>query len=463
MATNPLALSGLASGVDTASIVAQLMAVERQKLTPITKKQTQVQAQQDSLKAITTRLSALKDAADALKLTGSAWAQTQTVESSDPTRVMVAKLSGAGSGGHTIQVDRLAASAQLGFAVGGLAADGTFATATSFTVGSKTFSIAAGATLGSVVDQINGSSDSPVYAAVIKNSAGQDRLVLSARSTGESSRFTVTAPGPLTADPVYTSPAGSLNAQYRLDGSSTVQESETNSVDNAIPGLRLTFKAVTSSPVSVSVGQSDIDRTAIQSKVKAFVDAYNAVVDSTRTELSEKSVPNATTTSDLQKGVLFGDLGLDTMLSNLRNGLRDTLTGLTGVDDLSDIGITVPAPTGGASSEDGKAGRFTLDTTKLSDALTADWGSVSKFLDSFATKVDTLVNRQTNGGTGILDQRVQSTTTSLKDLQSSLDAMNQRLDAEEQRYNAQFAAMETAMANYQNQQNWLTGQLNALG
>src|SRR5919206_1500085 len=106
MAGNGLALSGVASGIDTSAIVDQLMQVERQRLVPITRKQTKVQAQQDALKSITAKLTALKSAADALKKDGGAWAQTQAIESSDPTRVTVAKLSGPGSGGQRIVAHR---------------------------------------------------------------------------------------------------------------------------------------------------------------------------------------------------------------------------------------------------------------------------------------------------------------------------------------------------------------------
>jgi flagellar hook-associated protein 2 len=62
----------------------------------------------------------------------------------------------------------------------------------------------------------------------------------------------------------------------------------------------------------------------------------------------------------------------------------------------------------------------------------------------------------------VLDARVKSQDGSLKDLANQLTAMNARLDADQARYKAQFAAMETAMANYQTQQSWLTGQLAAL-
>src|SRR4051794_28521500 len=94
-----VSLSGLASGVDTNSIVTQLMAVERQKTSTITNKQAKAQAEQDVLKSIASKLSALKAAAEDLKQTGPAWTQTQALASSDPTKVAVAKTSGAGIGG----------------------------------------------------------------------------------------------------------------------------------------------------------------------------------------------------------------------------------------------------------------------------------------------------------------------------------------------------------------------------
>ena len=75
-----IALSGLASGVDTSSIVAQLMAVERQKTTTLTNRQTKAQAEQDALKSVVSKLTALQTAADAFKKSGTAFATSQTVE-----------------------------------------------------------------------------------------------------------------------------------------------------------------------------------------------------------------------------------------------------------------------------------------------------------------------------------------------------------------------------------------------
>jgi flagellar hook-associated protein 2 len=238
---------------------------------------------------------------------------------------------------------------------------------------------------------------------------------------------------------------------------------ETNVLDDAIPGLRLTLKGVTTSPASINVGAADINRSDVKSKIKAVVDAYNAIVDTTRTAINEKPVANPATTTDLNKGQLFGDTGMNAMLSRLRTDLRATIGGLSGVDDLSDLGIGVPGSSGGVSTADAKAGRFTIDDAKLTQALADDWTKVSKFMDAFAGKVTTMVENQTGKTTSLIDQRLAGETRTSKLLSDQLTTLNARLDAHQARLKAQFSAMETAMSNSQTQQAWLTGQLNALG
>jgi flagellar hook-associated protein 2 len=309
-----LSLSGLASGVDTSALVDQLMALERQSVTRLQYRQAALTGQQDALKEVASKLSALETAARNLT-SDATWAQNQTAESTDPARVAVARTGGAGIGGHTVAVHRLASSMQRGFAFNG-AAGGTI------TVGGTSFTVDAGATIQEVADAINARSTSPVVAAVIKNGANEDRLVLSSRTTGSSSDFTVTAPGVLTADAAYTTADPSLlNASYSLDGGAP-QSSQTNVLEHAVPGLRITLKGVTAAAATVSVGTPEIDRAAIKTKVKAFVDAYNAVVDTTRAKLTEKPMANPTSDFQAARGQLFGDIGLQSMLSGLRTPPR---------------------------------------------------------------------------------------------------------------------------------------------
>src|ERR671916_509347 len=81
-----LRLGGLSSGLDTEAIVSQLMAIERQPRARLERKQAAVQARQDALRDISTKLKALKSAAQGIASAGT-WAPTQTITSSDPTRV----------------------------------------------------------------------------------------------------------------------------------------------------------------------------------------------------------------------------------------------------------------------------------------------------------------------------------------------------------------------------------------
>jgi flagellar hook-associated protein 2 len=227
-----------------------------------------------------------------------------------------------------------------------------------------------------------------------------------------------------------------------------------------IPGLRVTMKGVTSAPASIGVGEPALDRDAIKTKVKAFVDAYNAVVDATRAEMTEKPIANPTSEFQAGYGQLYGDTGLQSMLSALRRQMGKAL-GTADINELSDLGIGIPKSSGGVVSEDAKAGKLTIDDAKLSLALESNWIGVKSFFTDFSKEVSTYVDGQTGTG-GVIDGRLKSADRNIATLKDQLTKANERIDAKETRLKAQFAAMETAMSNYQTQQAWLTGQLAAL-
>jgi flagellar hook-associated protein 2 len=463
-----LSLSGLASGVDTSSIVEQLMTIERQKVTRIENRQTSVTAHQTAIKGVADKLNALKSAAAALN-DSSTWKATASASSSDAARVSVALLPGAGIGGHTVAVERLASSAQQGFTFTPDAAVGTLKL--TGTAGTTNIAVAANATAKDVATAINASDTAPVFAAVIKDGDGTERLVLSSRKSGQSNDFSVDstglAGGQLAADADYLRTGVLLNAAYKLDDEVASRTSETNSIENAIPGLRITLKGVTTSPVSVSTTEAAVDKDGVKTKVKAFVDAYNAVVDLTRADTAEKRVVGASTLTDLSKGQLFGDLGLSSMLSTLKGKLQSSISGIGSLSSLSDIGIKIPKSTGGFTSEEAKAGKLEFDGAALDTQMDKDWTQVRSLFTGdgprkgFSLVVGDYVTAQT-GTKGVLTGRMKSDSTSLTDMRKQLVATNERLDQTEKRLKAQFAAMETAMQSSQSQQAWLTGQLDAL-
>src|SRR6266536_1392210 len=97
-----------------------------------------------------------------------------------------------------------------------------------------------------------------------------------------------------------------------LDG--VAKTSATNVVSDGIPGLELTLRAPTSSAVTVNVGAPAPDKAQTIAAVKAFVSGYNDVVTKVRAELTERRVTSPQSTADAQKGDLFGDPMLASML-----------------------------------------------------------------------------------------------------------------------------------------------------
>jgi len=447
-----IALTGLASGVDTATMVQQLMAIEAQGKTRLQMRQTSLTAQQTTLRDLKTKLDTLKSAAADLRSV-TTWAETQTVESSDAARVAVARTGGAPIGGYSITVQQLAASAQktYGWTPGAASQlsidDGAGGTPI-------TVDIAAGGSIADVASAINGRGDLPVYAAVV----GGDKLVLSSRATGAAASFS--ASGAQLSGP--TNEIAGRNAKYLLDGDSVARESATNVLEDAIAGVRLTLKGTTASAVSVTVGAPGIDRDKVKGEIKAFVDAYNALVTATRDKLGEKRVKDATTQADYNKGAFFGDSGLNSMLSSLRGAVGRDYNPLaeTGLDALRDIGISTGKA--GATSANARAGLLEIDDAKLTEMLEGDAQAVRKLFSGTATPFAQDLEALTSSLDDVLDGRIESLGNRSQDLGKELTRMDVRLRAKEDRLNAQFAAMEAAIAASQEQLAWLQGQLAGL-
>lgn len=445
-------LSGLASGVDTAGIVDKLMALDRQGRSRLTLRQTAITAQQGVLRDLKTKLEGLRSAAGDLA-SATTWGESQSVESSDPARLAAVRTGGAPIGGISVQVLGLAASARKTYAW----TESSAATTLSLDggTGPQTVAVPAGATSADVASIVNGQAGLPVYAAVV---GGQ--LVLSSRATGAAADFTVTgdqlsAPSAVVAG---------RDARYLVDDDPTVRQSPTNVVEDAIPGVRLTFKGVMAEPAGVVVGAPGVDRERVRGEVKAFVEAYNGLVSATRAKLEEKKVRDPTTTGDYAKGQLLGDSGLSAMLSKLRLGLGHAYTGVgnsAALDDLADIGITTGRP--GAATEAAKDGLLVLDEAKLMEAVDADAQGVRRLLGgtataAFAQDLEATADRFAD----VLGGRIEAQGRQSRAVADELTRADTRLAAKEKRLKAQFAAMEAALNASQTQGAWLQGQLAAL-
>jgi flagellar hook-associated protein 2 len=191
--TDPLnlGLSGLASGIDTSAVVDALMNIARQPQTALTHKKAQAQARATALGAIKAELNSLKGYADDLASPG-LYADTQSVFSSDSTKVDVTRISGAGTGGTSIDVARLASSQQRTY---NYTPNSSSDTTIDFGGGAPVLTVPAGTSIDDLASLINGSSGLPVYAASIADpndlSGNTKLLVLSSKTPGSGGDFSV--------------------------------------------------------------------------------------------------------------------------------------------------------------------------------------------------------------------------------------------------------------------------------
>lgn len=444
--SSAIQFTGLASGLDTEAIITQLMAVERQPRTRLTLRQVAAQAQSDSLGAIRTKLTSLTLATTGLS-SAALWAPTQSVDTTDATKVTARRTGGAGPGGYQVEVTSLASSEQRTFTLGDTSSPSTL------TLNGIDVAVPAGADVDAVAAAINAKSDAPVFAVNVNGS-----LVLSSKKTGKDFGFTVSGDAPLTAGNVK---AGA-DAVYTVDG--VAQTSPTNVVANGIPGVELTLRAPTTSPITVNVGTPAPDRAQTIAAVKTFVSAYNDAVTKLRAELTEKRVANPATAADAQKGDLFGD----PLLSSVLDDMRTVISGTTvGGKALADIGISTGTATGGAATADSIDGKLTVDEGALAAALDADPAAVQKllggitdtpgFAQAFTAKLSPVTRAD-----GLLQSRLDAAASSIATIKDQLDDMDRRLAMREDHLRKQFSALELALQRSQAQSTDLASRLASL-
>jgi flagellar hook-associated protein 2 len=444
--------TGLASGLDTEAIINQLMAIERQPRTRLTLKQATAQAQEDSLNAIGTKLTSLSLSTTGLS-SAALWEPTQSVDTTDATKVTARRTGGAGPGGYQVAVTSLASSEQRTFTLGDTSVASTLTLKGAWQTTGADVSVPAGASVDQVVAAINGRSDAPVYAVNVNGS-----LVLSSKKTGAGFGFTVSGDTQLTG----TSVKAGADAVYSVDG--VAKTSATNVVSDGIPGVELTLRAPTSSAVTVNVGTPAPDKAQTIAAVKAFISDYNDLVTKVRAELSEKRVANPQTTSDAQKGDLFGD----PMLSSMLDGMREVISGtVVGDKTLADIGISTGKATGAAATADSIDGKLTLDENALSAALDDDPAAVQKllggmldtpgFAQAFTAKLTPITRAD-----GLLQARIDAADSSIKTIKDQLDDMDRRLSMREDHLRKQFSALELALQRSQSQSTDLASRLASL-
>jgi flagellar hook-associated protein 2 len=448
----PLQVTGLASGLDTAKIVSQMMELQKRPMTALQSQQQKLNARNTQLASIQQALKKVNDGALAL-LDPRVYRGTQKATSSDLTRIGASAaagpgVGGAGVGGYQISVTQLANPAQRTFAFTAPAAD------TTLTIDGHDTSIAAGASVYDLVDAINNDQAATVYASA----TDRGTIVLSDRATGDTGASFVQVSG---ADGVLAEQAARAkqgrNALYSVDG--VAGSSGSNVVTGAIPGVTLTISGVTttSGPVTVDVSPPTADATKVENALKAFIADYNAALSTIQTQLSQKP-----TASDPTQGTLYGDNQLKGLLSTMRSRMYRAGDGLpAGLASMADIGVSTGAATSGGPTASELAGNLTLNPDMLAAALKSNATGVQKVIGTWANSIASAVNAHSGHG-GTIDNRLSGDSRQVASLSRRIASMQSALDDKQNELTRQFAMLEAALQGNQSTSRWLTSQIAAL-
>jgi flagellar hook-associated protein 2 len=449
----PVNITGLASGLNTGEIISALLAVEREPITRLTNQETTLEGQHEQLESFQSSLNQLTFAAQELS-SPTLFNNTQAVSSSDTSQVTATTTAGAAIGGYELEVTQLANSAQRTFTFKSPAA------AETLTIDGQEITVAAGATIQALASTINSDSKATVYAAVVN----EETLVLSTRATGASGTefIKVSDPGGTLVEQAGLAKEG-RNAEYTLDG--VPASSATNTVANAIPGVTLNLKALTTAtdPVTIDVEVPTPSASAITEQVKSFVSLYNSTVGAIEKQLSTKTPTDPQTAAELKTGTLFGDFGLTNLLNTMRQSIYEPVAGQPAeMSSLADIGVSTGPPSGTATySQSSVEGQLQLNTAQLEAAVKANPTGVQEMLQHWAKGFQEAVNTEAGPG-GALENRLEGDSTELTEMTSRITTMNEMLAVRQKSLQEQYAAMEAAISKSKAEGEYLAEQLASL-
>jgi flagellar hook-associated protein 2 len=440
---------GLASGMDTNSIVDSLVKLQQRPLDLLRGQQAALRSNISIFGDLTSKLSALGDAAKALGTGGVLGVKSTTSN----TSFSAVPGSGAVAGSSRLQVDTLATAAKarstafaasdtvkagsLDLVVDGVhyptkAADGTPYPAASW---------AAGASLADVASAIR-ASGAPVTASVLFDGTSS-YLSVTRRDTGFAGTDATKAlvitesasgiPGKALGLAPLKDGAGldvvPTNATFRVDGLAFTRT--TNVISDALPGTTLTLKTAGGAAEDLTF-ENDVDAT--KKKLQTYVDAYNAVISTVQGQLAPRADTDRAST-------LSGNSLVRGLQGELQRLGATTVPGLGTVKSLADLGVKT-----------NRDGTLAIDDATLTAAVGRDANAVNTLFSTassgLADVVKSIADRYAKSSGGLFSDAKTSLDSSITRMDADADRMQSRLDAYRATLIQQFATMEQIVSGY---------------
>ncbi|MBF0170777.1 MAG: flagellar filament capping protein FliD, partial [Nitrospinae bacterium] len=351
-----ISVDGLISGMDTTSIVKQLIELEGRPITLKQGKQDDLATQKLAWQEINTKLLAVETASEKLNSTSKFGARSATFANNDPTTGTVLSVTAGSSsvvGSFDVTVTQLAAAQKS-------ALDQTFSSSSSAVGASGTLTLNDGTahnialTTGMTLEQIKNAindSGAALNATIINSGTTASpayQIILTGDETGAANSFTHSASLDAGAFS-FTQKVAAKNALMTVDEVAVTKSS--NTITDVIDGATLNLQTLGSGTITLG---ADFD--GIVANVKGFVDAYNEAAKLIQTHNSYNQDKNT-------KGALFGNATLNTIYNQMRSIMTTAIKG----GDVSDTNTLSSLAQIGIKNDNENI--LTVDETKLRDAL----------------------------------------------------------------------------------------------
>ena len=305
--------------------------------------------------------------------------QSREVSSSDESIVSIQAEGAAATGAYQIVSKQLAQSHTLVANKGYSSASDAISVGTlSISVGGQTKDIvidASNNTLEGLQNIVN-NGDYGVNAAIVNN-AGQYQIMFSSKKTGAASEISLSGLSDFDVDGLTTT-SEAQDAVMSINGLNL--SNSTNNFDEVIDGLNIQLKSV--SPVAQSVTVAS-DTQKIVDTVSSFVDVYNQL-DTIFDDLgSYKSL--SAEEEESPDFDFFGDLAGSSLLRDLKEQVRDSLSGavseLTDPNTLAAVGVSFD-----------REGQLSLDKTVLENLAANNLDALALVFSKGGSSDDPLIN-----------------------------------------------------------------------
>lgn len=500
-------LSGLSSGIDTETMIKQLMQAERAPVDRLSQKKQTLTWQRDAYREMNRALLDLRTAASDMVLSKNY--QSKIVTSSNPSTLIVTASPGAPAGSVTIDsIGQLASAASVALvATSGKKSDATLEESGLFTkdangkinVQVNTFDMAGKAVTETL--QLDATQKISDLTAVIngKTSLGMSavfndltgKLVLTKTSTGNLNptgtdiSITDASNNTLKID----SQDGAYgregqNAKYTIGGQELEQTTNTFTQN----GLTITLNNVSTTATTINTA---LDTQKNFDSIKNFIDKYNEIIDKMNKKVREDKYRDYQPLTDAQRkelsedqvkkweekaisGVLKNDSYLQDGMNQFRSSISAKIdTGYTYTSGTDTVQLQYMFQIGITSTSDFRdGGKLQIDETKLRKMLEEQPEGVYKLftadapepikdtqgnlipntngLDGFVRQIQDFATTLRDKITGVAGRDGAVATTyrlgkSLADLDKNMLSWEDKLKRKEDNYYRRFAAMEQAM------------------